>query len=590
MQDTRVYDYMIRSGTLRCRWAGSAKEIPVSVGVPPRADEVSAHCVLSAARGGLRAEVILRNDTGLPVGIDALSLDTTVLLPPGTPVFCNGYQSWSRSGMADPLRGLRGPSLFCPKFLRSSGDYPFARYSAKEAHSWTYTYFTGPLGYTLIASLDESVAFTKLAFTRGDAKKGATVRISKDCEGLFFDPVAKVSGSGPGEMKVLDVFLTSGEETDCWDRYFALFYSLQEDGLRFNRSRPAFAWDSSCAMPAADDDEAVMGILREYRDFGVLPEYFILGSEYAAGFGDWTAGGERFRGGMKGAAGRIRSFGCRPGVTFAPFLCSSSSQLFRERRELLVKDRRGSPLCVGRSRALGGRLYLLDLYNPEGEKYLRRCVRTFIAEWGMEFIRADMLFAAGLHSGAAVRRTRAQAMDHAMRLLRECAGDIPLAAGGAPLGSCFGLAEYCSVAPDLSDDWLGRPAGLCGDAVRERGSTFHAIKTAAARWHLGSRAFSADPGCFSLRKYHCRLSPEEQDDLFTACRVLGGLLCGSDSIGAYGAETLEKFRSALAERPLRRYDKKILRVWVREGMVTVTYVLNGVRREESFSLLTDLSL
>ncbi|MHB1452826.1 MAG: alpha-galactosidase [Saccharofermentanales bacterium] len=592
MQNTRVYDYMIRSGTLSCHYAGIARIIPVSIGVTPRQrqGEIVAHCVLSAAAGGLRVEVLLDNDTGLPVRIDSLSLDTTVLLPLKAAYFCNGYQSWSHSGFSDSTRGLHRPPFFYSKLLRKSGDYEFVKYSSSRSHSWTYTYFDAPLGYTLIASLDESIAFTRMMFTREESRNGTTVQIEKDCEGLFCDPVAKTSGSRQDSLKVLDVFISTGEESDCWDRYFDLYYSQNIAKDRMNRSKPAFAWDSAYAMFDTLDETRIRSVLREYCGFEIPLDYFIIGSGYETALGDWTITGHNFEGGMRSISQKIRSCGYKPGISFSPFICSSKSLLFRERRELLVKNSKGKTLCVGRNRNLGGKLYLLDLYNPEGEKYLKKCIRTFIDEWGIEFIRADMLFAAALNSGTDAGRTRAQAMDHALHLLRSFAGSVPVDACGATLGSCFGLFEYCSVTPDLSPGWRGRSSFLYGKGLRERESTLHAVTTAISRRHLDSRAFSSDPGSFTLRKYRSGLTSAEQDILFKTCDIFGGLFCGSDSIGAYNADMLEKFREAAAGRPSRRNDRKIERVSLKDNAILVDFMLNGVQCEEAIELRSDLYL
>ncbi|MHB8964308.1 MAG: alpha-galactosidase [Saccharofermentanales bacterium] len=592
MQDTRVYDYMIRSGTMSCHYAGSDSTIPVSIGVTPRQrkGEIVAHCVLSAAAGGLRVEVILDNDTGLPVRIDSLSLDTTILLPKQTPYFCNGYQSWSRSGLSDSRRRLRRPPVLCNSFLRRSGDYDFVRYSSSHAHSWTYTYFDAPLGYTLIASLDESIAFTRIRYTRDDSRKGTTIQIEKDCEGLFYEPVAKTSGNRPEHLKILDVFIATGDESGCWNRYFDLYYSLNRENGRMNRSKPAFAWDSAYAMFDTLDEVRIRSVLREYAGFEIPLDYFIIGSGYETALGDWTLTGQNFEGGMQSIARKIKSFGYKPGISFSPFICSSKSLLYRERRELLVKDGRGKVRCIGRNRNLGGKLYLLDLYNPEGEKYFKKCIKTLIDEWGMEFIRADMLFAAGLNSGNEARRTRAQAMEHALLLLRDYAGAIPVDACGVTLGNCFGLFEYCSVTPDLSSGWHGRASLFCRNSLREKESTLHAVITAINRRHLDSRAFSSDPGSFTLRKYRSGLTAREQDILFRTCKIFGGLFYGSDSIGAYNADTLEKFREAAAGRPSRRHDREIAGVLLKDDSILVSYTQNGIECEESIALKTDLYL
>ncbi len=592
MQDTKVYDYMIRSGHVGFDQAGLEVSIPVSIGIEPRIKhgELAAHCVLSAENGGLRIIVLLDNDTGLPLDLTNICLETTISLPEGTPFFCNGYQSWSSSGMTDLTHGIRAPGIVCPEIFRKSGDYSFVEYSMHKAHSWTYTYFESPIGYTLIASLDETTAYTRIDFSRNSDRGRTSVCICKDCEGLIYGPVSRITGVKQEPLKVLDVFMTTGNENDCWDRYFSLFYRLGKSRGLYNRSTPALAWDSSYAMLERLDEIKLTSLVREYSRSCVPLDYFIIGNGYESGFGDWAAPGEDFPAGMHRIAKVISACGFKPGITFSPFVCSSSSALFGERREILLKDSSGRLVSAGRDRSLGGRLYVIDLYNPEGERYIKRCLKTFINEWGMQIIRADMLYAACLNGGRHSGRTRAQAMDHAMKMLRRYTGDTPLIACGAPLGSTFGLVEYCSVTPDLSQNWNGKTDLRCQKALRERESTYNAIRTAVTRRHLDLRAFSSDTGSFTLRKYRADMKSDEQITLFKVCNIFGSLITGSDSLSAYNAESLDRFLDAVSSRPVRRNDRTILGVSVKDGCLHVEYMLHGVRHEESIGLVTSLEL
>jgi hypothetical protein len=323
---------------------------------------------------------------------------------------------------------------------------------------------------------------------------------------------------------------------------------------------------------------------------GIQVNLNLVQSGYEAGFGDWMLTGEDFPAGMNRIANTIRSAGFKPGITFCPFVCSSSSLLFRERREILLKDARGKLVCAGHNRSLGGKLYIVDLYNPEGERYIKRCMNTFINEWGMQVIRAEMLYVAALNSGVQAGRTRAQAMTHAMKILRKYAGNIPIIACGVQLGSAFGLVEFCSVTPDLSQSWHGKTTLRCRKSLRERESTEMAVMTAITRRHLDLRAFSSDMGSFTLRRYRGRMAAIEQITLFKACNIFSSLITGSDSLGAYNAESLDRFLSAVSSRPVRRNDRSVLGVTVRDDGLRVDYMLHGVKSEEKLEQVKNLEI
>lgn len=589
MQNTKIYDYMIRTGTMSCSYADSDVTVPISIGVTPRikSGEISAHCVLSSENNGLVVNVLLDNDTGLSVKINSISLDTTIALPIDTPLFCNGYQSWSASGFTNINEGLKSPGIFSPKLMKNSGDYSFSKYSRNEAHSWTYTYFNSPIGYTLIASLDESIAYTCIKFAKNENRCAVEVKLEKDCEGLVYEPVSRLSEIKVDSLKIMHMFLATGQENDCWENYFSLFYSVNKNKGLFNKSQPAIAWDSSYAMLDTLEERKLSLIAQEYKNFNIPLDYFIIGNGYETQFGDWLTVNDGFPNEMRKMSELIKEAGFKPGITFSPFVCSSSSLLFNERRELLVSDKSGKPLCIGYNRRLGGKIYVVDIFNQEGENYIKRCMRVFTQDWKMEIIRADMLFAASLNSGYHVKRTRAQAMDQAMNILKKYAGDAKLITCAIPLGSAFGLTEYCSVTPDLSISWKEKNNFTYS---RERESTLQAIKNAITRRHLDCRAFSSDIGSFTLRKYRMKLTKEEKFSFFKVSNIFSSLITGSDRLSAYDDEALQTFIEAIALHPSRHYDKKILSVLFKDESIFVEYLLNGVKKKNKINFVSDLNI
>lgn len=587
VEETRIYDYMVRSGTIRCKWSGVEQTLPISIGMLPRKkeNELSAYCVLASEKGGLRVQVFMENDTGFAVEVQDFSLETTILLPENTEVFCNGYQSWTCSDMREVTRGLPIPPFFKPSLLNNSGDYRFSTYGNGLAHSWSYSYFSAPIGFTLLASLDETLAYTRFQFKFDPKKAGSCVYVEKDCDGLILPLVPRTSGAEIPPVKVLDFFMTTGPEDDCFSRFFNLFYEVNRNNNRFNRSQPALAWDSWYSLYDQVGENRLISILHEYKVREIPLDYFIIGQGYENQIGDWTVPSENFPGGLPRVVKAIESAGYKCGITLSPFICSEKSQLFMERKELLAKDKNGRLLQVGRNREQGGIIYLLDLYNKQSVNYIKRCIKTMIEDWGVKILKFDFLYSAGLNSGVELKRTRAQAIDHALSLLREISGQIPLIACGVPIGSAIGLFEYCSVTPDLSSGWDGPNPFFVGKNIRERESTSNAIKSAISRRHLDGRAFSCDPGSFSLRKFKRNLSTTEQEALFKTCIIFGGLISNSDSIGAYSADALDQYRLAIAHKATRFHDKRVLSVEKSGRTFKVKYALRNELHEDSISLI-----
>ena len=292
---------------------------------------------------------------------------------------------------------------------------------------------------------------------------------------------------------------------------------------------------------------------------------------------------EKFPGGLERICKSIKQAGYKPGITISPFVCSSKSLLYKERKELLARDSKGNLICIGRSRSLGGKLFLIDIYNPEGERYIKRLIKNLISNTGFEVLKLDFLYAASLHGGKEFGRTRAQSMNHALKIIRKYAGEIPVIACAVPLASGFGLFEHVSVAPELSATWSKKATGIFCRNTRENESAYNAILTSITRRHLNSRAFGSDTCTFSLRKYRTKLSNVQQEALYKTCILFGSLISSSDSIGAYGSELLSKYRNAINHRSKIPGDKKILEIKNSSKGIQVEYFLKGVIKNDIIS-------
>lgn len=582
MQDTRIYDYMIRSGTVKCRWASGEFSLPLRMNdcKSDLKSEAVAFCRLSTPAGGLRAQVFIDNNLGLPLSIESVDINTTVSLTSNTEVFCNGYQSWSLSEMKTMGKGFKSPSFLCPALYKKSGDYLFTNYSENLLHSWTYTYFDSDLGFTLFASLDETKAYTRFKYYKKHSRDIIGLKIEKDCEGLVLPVVPRTSKEQIAPVKVADIFITSGHELDCIERYFDLFYKTSRPEI-FNRSKRALAWDSWYFAYDGVEEERLGKVLEDYNLLKIPLDYFIIGQGYEKAVGDWTSPDpDRFSGGLKRMCDVIKSSGYKPGIALSPFICSSKSTLFKERKELLARDDCNNFISVGKSRDLGGKLYLLDLYNHESVMYIQRLMRHFISDYGFEVLKLDFLYAAGLNSGYEKGRTRAEAVYHGLMLLRKYSPGKILIGSGVPTGSCMGLFEHVSVAPELSADWEGRSFFPCKSGIRERESTHNALRTVIGRRHLDAKAFGSDTCVFSLRKYATGLNPEQREALFKSSIIFGSLITGCDSIGSYNSLLLKKYLQAVDYKGKGKDDKGVVSVKREEDGVLVEYVLKNKLKKD----------
>jgi hypothetical protein len=127
-------------------------------------------------------------------------------------------------------------------------------------------------------------------------------------------------------------------------------------------------------------------------------EYIQVDEGYQRFHGEWE-GNDRFPHGMKWLAEKIKSYGLKPGIWFAPFIISEPTQLFSEHPEWLLKHEDGSLMRVGPwpeedtdwARNENPRRYCLDISHPEAQKWLFNLFDTAANDWGYEMFKIDFV-------------------------------------------------------------------------------------------------------------------------------------------------------------------------------------------------------
>jgi hypothetical protein len=507
---------------------------------------------------------------GLPVDILSAQLETNVFLSPTKRVFANGWQSESVSDLVRISEGLSSPRL-SRATDKACGDYDLVRYGPGRVHSWTYTYFGTEEDFSFAGSLDETTAFTRFEFVSASRRGSAGLTIHCDCAGLVLPPLSRTAGTSEAPCRLADIFLVRGREESCVDAYFSLRRRAWPEfkgrkALHRIPGPPALMWDAGARSVRIMDEQRLADVLDPFRILEIPLDAVILGRQPIAG--------------LRPLLARISLTGALPGTTLSPFVCSRQSDTYRERKEYLAQDERGRLLRIGTGSVSKSPDYILDFYRPACRRYLETLFHSLVADCGAGILRLDDLHAATLLGGTGRGRTRAQAMQDALRLLQDLCRSIPFIAGGIPLGAAFEAVDY-AVASPAAPFRKGLPA-LAGRGLRERATMADAVRTVLARRHLDGRAFRSSTGVFTLLRSRDGVVDAENRRLFQACTVFGGVVATSDPVGSYSPSILEQFREAVLHRGSRLFEKRVRGMKVeKDGSVSVIYDLQGDRREVS---------
>jgi alpha-galactosidase len=463
-------------------------------------------------------------------------------------VFCNGFQSWSESRLfnfdekPDTLRSIAKP------LMGYYGDYHMGFVPTKKGvlHSWTYAYHIAqaqqlPQAQTVnsitktentltttenatqcinfIGSLDESSAFTCLMYDLDNQQ----IIVKKDLAGL------QLNHSFP----VLDLLLMNGDTPSVFDHYF----SLQDLP---KRDKPVeTGWTSWYNYYNKISETIIDENLNAFAKRDIPIDYFQIDDGWQTRIGDWLSVKPSFPNGMKVVADKIHQKGFKAGLWLSPFIVESKSCLFQEKPEWILRGPNGKPVVVGYSPYWSGRFYALDFYHPDVQKYLTGIFHAILNVWGFDMVKLDFLYAVAVLPRP--NKTRGQVMSEAMQFLRRLVGDKILLACGVPLGSAFGLVDYCRVGADIHLSWEHKLLKFLKN--RERVSTIVALRTVLSRWPLNGRAFQNDSDVFILREKNNQLTDNQRDTVMIINALLGNLLFTSDNLNEYTEGVLQKFNS-----------------------------------------------
>ncbi len=513
--------------------------------------------------GGVRYHIFLHPKQD--VTVRRLELQFEIPTQPDDRFFANGYQSWSESRLlrvTDQLPPLR---RLARSRLGHSGDEHIADIPRGDGylHSWTYTYFQRANGKSSLfcGSLHEKTGFTLLLY---DQRNGL-LTVRKDLSNL------RLSHSFPA----LDIWMDEGEERDLFDRYF------QAMELPPPIAPPALGWTNRQRHSTNISAEILSKDLDSLIDTPITqatsPAYFQIEDGWQTAVGDWLSIQPGFPGGMTRMAADIRAKGLLPGIWLAPFVAVKNSDLVKKHPDWLLKDARGRPLRVGWNPQWGGWYYALDFYNGAVRDYLSGVFHIITEKWGFELVKLDFLFAVCLAPPPG--KTRGAVMYEAMEFLRQQVGKKRIQVCGVPLGSCFGLADYCQVGSGMNLVWTHWLSAFLRH--RERTGVLAGLHSTLGRWALNGRAFHNDPGVFVLREKAQKLTLPQQQTVLIINVLLGNLLFTSDDLSQYSPEQTAELEEALM---LRRSQI----ITVRE-IETDCYVISFEQKKERYIAYCNLT-
>ena len=477
----------------------------------------------------------------------------------------NGFQSWSETSeyiATDTLKDTPHIFRFINKYLvDTGGDRSIHMLKEKpgfiQSHSYLYIRDKDNKEYKFYGSINNKVCFTVFESDYYNQK----VRVFADFKNT---PLT-------AKKVLFDFLVLKGTRSEVFDTFFDEMVVFP---LTYNKLKGFTSWYNYYY----DINEEI--ILKNIDNFAKLKHegervhVFQIDDGYQMNAGDWLSiDTKKFPNGLSKIADRINDHFIS-GLWLAPFIISPHSELYKKHPEYVLKNDKGK---APRAFYANKRCYVLDIYNPEAIKYLRKVFNTVFDKWHFKMVKLDFLYAASLIPR--LNKSRGEVMYDACLLLRRmCESEIILGCG-VPLESIYGIFEYSRIGCDVSLNYTGdkKMAMVSKEAV----STKNAILDTVNRYVLNERAILNDPDVFFLRQNNIELSHNEKMLLAVTNAIFGSVLFTSDDFSLYeNEETYNelKFIWHLNDSKVLDYniiDKDKIKVLISLDDKEYTYYLNS---------------
>lgn len=233
--------------------------------------------------------------------------------------------------------------------------------------------------------------------------------------------------------------------------------------------------------------EVILENANKAKSQNLAIKYIQIDDGWQKCYGDWTEN-DKFSGGMKNLADKIKELGYTPGIWFSPCLFSNDADVVKNHPEYFVHDDKGeinSKLLIDYS-VKGARQWLYDLAHK------------LSVHWGFRYLKIDLITFRLAHNGYGKRKFNAlKNFRDAIKIIRSAVTpDTVLLTCTSPVGASAGIAECVRVSDDIF----------------ERYPSLRAVAKQVFRRYFVSEYINLDPDCLMVRTID-----KHQDDAFRYC-------------------------------------------------------------------------
>jgi len=296
--------------------------------------------------------------------------------------------------------------------------------------------------------------------------------------------------------------------------------------LEKRKHKKIYGWTSWYYYYRSIDADEILKNIEHVKNLPLKLDFFQIDDGWQKSIGEWVEN-EKFKGKLKVIVDRLNEIGITPGIWLAPFVVEKNSEIFKNHKDWLVKDKNGSPRPVGFNPLWSGHFYALNPMNDEVLEYLTEEI-TALREMGFRMFKFDFLYslmAVPLDKVEDV--TRIERFKKGMEALKKAIGeDSKILGCGAPVMLEEGLYDYLRIGPDTKDGWEDTLTRLI--RFQGRNSARNSLRNTITRAFINRKYFINDPDVVFLKPKN--LTENERDTILITNYFLSDFIFFSDPI------------------------------------------------------------
>ena len=499
---------------------------------------------LVAGITGIEVKMSFENKSLKPIElVDMILLEGEYIRPEGIAdkwwVFENGWQSWSPSVNRTGIRSSRLPRFF---YLR---DINLG--SLRYRNTWLKRGILSEMVGSLTAlGGKESLVLGALTTNQG------FVEVFTDKHKFRVTCQAEITVNS-GENWESDWVVAMLES-----RAVALvkYASLVSQKMKLGKTKEVMTgWCSWYWYGPMINERILLDELEGMKKFNrTIPlKVFLIDGGWCK-WGEWLKPDpKKFPHRLEGVFGKVRDAGFVSGLWLAPFMVQKDSEIYKNHKDWLIKDRNDKPVEVRKlttssllNEIDAWAMYGLDPTHPQACEYLRQVIRTVVKDLGVKYLKLDFLYGACMGEKYSKNVSRLQALRLGLKLIRETAGeDVYILGCGCPIEAGVGIVDAMRIGLDTGSP-LTRTIPLIGSLINDF-CYRRARQNAEARSFMHAKWWNNDPDCILVAKGQ-RLHATEKEAMTSMVRRIGGQIFLSDSLKEVTDEDIEKYIRPMFER------------------------------------------